>query len=469
MSEEVKLELRDYQKKAVQFLLRRRRAVLGSSPRTGKTPVLIRAADQIFANATIDAGCRHQIWAIVPSSIKLTFTKQIEDWSSYGFSVQVVKKLKEEIDPTVVWVVMSYEVARYKLPRLAETGDARPPLVAMLDEAHRVKSLDAKITVAAIGRDSVLKKTRATWLATGTPFPNKLIDCYSLFNFCLYGKLGRFWDFAARHCFIREGHWGRKVVGCNKHTLPELTEKVKTVLHRDTLEEVWKEMPPVMEDIILLEHTEKSEQLCEKLEDQREAVREAIEAEQSYNPPEIMSLRAELALEKIIPASDFVLERLADEEPLVVVGRHLALIEGMKARLQSHCRLATITGSTPTARRDEIRHHFQSGNLDCVLMTIQAGGEGVDMSRSSTMIIVEEEWTPKDMEQVRARIVAIGKRIPLRYFYLMFPNSLDQDVHKSIKSKTRDIKNFWNVLEDRADDTEFSELQEAEEHINWEY
>lgn len=478
MPEQVVLELREYQKKAVDFLIRRRRAVLGSSPRTGKTPVVIQAADHIFTENLASRNAlefHQQIWVIVPANVKRTFAEQIENWSCYGNSIQVIDKRKEEIDPGKIWIVMSYDGARHKLMQLADAREFRPPLIAIMDEAHRVKNFSAKITQATLGATSILKKTRATWLLTGTPFPNKIIDCYALFNFCLYGKLGRYWDFAERHCYIKEikihGRRHKKVVGCNKQNLPELTEKVKAILHRDTLDAVWKEMPAIMDEIVTIDHTTKSKELCDGLEEKREEILAAIEAEQDYTPPEVMSLRKQLAIEKIPQAAEFVMDRLADEEPLVVVGRHLDLIHGLKERLKSHCRLAVIEGSTSTKDRDSIRQKFQRGEIDVVLMTIQAGGEGVDFSRSSTMIICEEEWTPKDMEQIKARIVAIGKTIPLRYFYLFFPRSIDKDVHKSIKAKERDIKSFFNVLENRVDDTDFSEIQEheVEEQINWEY
>lgn len=242
------LKLRLYQEKAYDFLIRRRRAVLGSELRTGKTPVAIKSADYIYGRTPQDGKFLNQIWVICPANVKYTFAEQIADWSEYQ-TIQVIDEGQEKINYQKVWIVMSYAMA---IKKLAELTDKTPPTVVILDEAHHVKNFKAKRTQATIGKDSILRNARAVWLLTGTPFPNNLIDCYALFNFCLYGKLGKYWDFAGKYCYIKEGYFGKKAVGCQRGNLPVLVEQVKTILHRDTLEMVWKEMPKRQDIIITL-------------------------------------------------------------------------------------------------------------------------------------------------------------------------------------------------------------------------
>jgi SNF2 family DNA or RNA helicase len=459
--------LRNYQIAARNFLMRRRRAVLGSEVRTGKTPVAITAADEVFGayNQSDRSSFREQIWVICPSNVKYTFAEQIKDWSVYGEYLQVIESEKEVIDDSKTWVVMSYNMATKILDALGP--DAKPPLICIMDEAHHVKNFGAKRTQATIGAGSILKKTRATWLLTGTPFPNKLIDCYALFNFCLYGKLGKYWDFAAKHCFIKQGHFGKKVVGCRRENLPELVEKVKDILHRDTLEAVWKEMPKRQDIIITLSHTERSRQLCDGLEAHKEAIKEAIEHGEDFNPPELMGLRKEIATEKIDQATQFALDLITDVRPIIVAGRHLELLNNLFTQLKSQCEAAIITGATNPKDRDRIRLEFQAGKIDCLVLSLEAGGEGIDLSAADTMVLCEEAWTPKTMAQVKGRIIAIGKEKVLTYYYLMFPDSIDKDVHKSLLAKERDIKRFFNVLENRQDDTGIEKLQDQDDVIHW--
>lgn len=457
--------------------MRRRRAVLGSEMRVGKTACAITAADAVFQGYQRPdrKEYREQIWAVVPANVKYTFVGEIQKWSRYPDSIQIVENGKEGIDDSKIWIIMSYQMMVKKWKEYAPGGQLlpgeKPPLVAMLDEAHRAKNFSAKQTEATIGQTSLLRKTRATWLITGTPFPNNLIDCYALFNFCLYGKLGRYWEFAAKHCYIKEGYRGKKkVVGLNRENLPLLTEKVKNILHRDTLEAVQKYLPKRQDIIITIDHTVRSRELCDELEEHREEIAEAIENDEPFDPPNLSGIRKELAIEKIPQATEFVLDKLVDCKPIIVAGRHLELLNNLYSGLRTHCSSGIITGATNSKDRERIRVDFQARKIDCLILSIEAGGEGIDLSRADVMIICEEAWTPKDMAQVKARMVAVGKQRMLTYYYLMFPDSIDKRVHQQLLAKERNIKRFWNVLENRADDTGLAELRDMEDkEINWEY
>lgn len=120
------------------------------------------------------------------------------------------------------------------------------------------------------------------------------------------------------------------------------------------------------------------------------------------------------------------------QTPLVVASAHRAPVDALGAREG----WATITGDTPAAKRAEIVKRFQDGNLKGVALTIQAGGVGLTLTRASTMIFVDLDWTPGNNVQCEDRICRIGQRADsVLVIRMVSDHPLDRHILEILKKK----------------------------------
>lgn len=102
----------------------------------------------------------------------------------------------------------------------------------------------------------------------------------------------------------------------------------------------------------------------------------------------------------------------------------------------SEYRTACITGDTPSGQRNKSIDAFQDGKLDVLVGNLGAIGEGIDLSRSSTVIFVECTWATSAFEQASARVENITKIGQAPSIYVLTTrNSLDHRVLSGVLRK----------------------------------
>lgn len=333
----------------------------------------------------------------------------------------------------------------------------------VIDECQYCKSPNTKRTKALFGRGGIVSRAARVWLLTGTPFPNNLIDCWAPFSFCAYYTLGKYWEFAHRYCYVKDTVWGKQVSGARN--VVELASRVRPILHRDKVEEVLAELPGFQEVIIPLEHTPKSRELCRDGEEYKEAVRAAIVSghpEALVGVPHISTIRRELGIEKVPQAANFIFDLLDQNLPLVIFAHHQKVVADLVGLISAHIPLkdiGVIVGGTDSNLRTQHVKNFQDGHLRCLVLSIKAAGVGITLTRARIAVFVEVDWVPATLEQAQARIRRIGQKSFCTYYYLHFPDSLDETVYEALKSKQGDIEKFWTAW-DKGTEPE-------EERINW--
>jgi len=142
-------------------------------------------------------------------------------------------------------------------------------------------------------------------------------------------------------------------------------------------------------------------------------------------------------IRKVPLALEFIKDKLDDEpdEPLVVMCWHKQVVAMLEEGLSDY-RVGVITGDTPAGKRNNLIDAFAAGKLDVMIGNIGAIGEGIDLSRSSTVIFVEATWATNSLEQASSRVENINKigQAPSIYV-LTIRNSLDHRVLSGVLKK----------------------------------
>lgn len=129
------------------------------------------------------------------------------------------------------------------------------------------------------------------------------------------------------------------------------------------------------------------------------------------------------------------LEELLEElgpGPVVVFAEQKQLIELAYTRLGEE-RSVRITGGQSDKQRDAAREAFQRGDVDIVLCTTAAGGEGISLNRADTTIYLQRPWDLVANKQTLDRMYMEGR--PSFVFDIRTPNTVDADVYTTLEAK----------------------------------
>jgi SNF2 family DNA or RNA helicase len=146
----------------------------------------------------------------------------------------------------------------------------------------------------------------------------------------------------------------------------------------------------------------------------------------------------------LIGAKVLEFERLALE---LVAGRHKALVfsqfTDFLALLRERLDLAGLSyqyldGSTPAAERGKRIAAFQAGQGDLFLISLKAGGFGLNLTAADYVIIADPWWNPASEEQASARAHRIGQQRPVTVYRLVTQGSIEERIVRLHRSK-RDL------------------------------
>ncbi|WP_454780585.1 DEAD/DEAH box helicase [Legionella sp. WA2022007384] len=314
---------------------------------------------------------------------------------------------------------------------------AYPFYYLILDEAQFIKNARTKTT-------QIIQQLHATHrlCLTGTPLENHLGELWSLFHFLMPGLLGdakqfRLWF---RTPIEKYADLGRREV---------LTKRVQPFILRRTKNQVARELPPKTEMTRTIEIVGSQRDLYEAIRMSMEKkVRDAI-AKQGLGKSHILLLDALLKLRQVccdprllsLPAAEIAhgtsakLEALMDLlDNLVGEGRRvlvfsqftsmLQLIEDeLRARNYDYLKL---TGQT--VHRQAMVEKFQEGKTPVFLISLKAGGTGLNLTRADTVIHYDPWWNPAVEDQATDRTHRIGQENPVFVYKLITSGTVEEAI-----------------------------------------
>ena len=119
---------------------------------------------------------------------------------------------------------------------------------------------------------------------------------------------------------------------------------------------------------------------------------------------------------------------------LVEEGRHVLvfsqfteLLELVADQLQTlQLPFLSLTGKTPPAQRGAVVQQFQSGAVPVFLLSLKAGGIGLNLTAADTVIHLDPWWNPAVEEQATARAHRIGQDQPVFVYKLVVQGSIEE-------------------------------------------
>lgn len=313
----------------------------------------------------------------------------------------------------------------------------------VLDEAQAIKN-DASKRARFVKR--LPSKFRIA--ATGTPVENRLGELWSIFDFLNPGLLGAATSFVSR--FTNDGK-----------ATPELKRLVKPLILRRLKNEVLEDLPEKTETTIEVELGSAEREAYEACRIHALSQLENASAQDGEGPNRISILAQLTRLRRFCCHPSLVLpdehlpsakmEALVDLLSNLKESSHRALVfsqftdylaivrKVIDAHGWSHLYL---DGSTPAKERERLVNGFQSGEGDFFVISLKAGGTGLNLTAADYVILLDPWWNPAVENQAADRAHRIGQKNPVTVYRLIASHTVEErvlELHNEKKEIAEDV------------------------------
>jgi superfamily II DNA or RNA helicase len=339
-------------------------------------------------------------------------------------------------------LVCSYALLQQDQAKLTELSWG----TAVLDEAQFIKNAQSLRAQAAFRIDA---KQRIA--ATGTPVENHAADLWSIFHFINPGLLGDFTDFNRRFVKPIEREGGP--------TPEELLRRViQPYVLRRLKRDVLQELPPLTE---LSHEVELSadetaryailrKQIHDKLftawgkrENKIEVLAEITRLRRFCCHPRLVFPDAELESSKISAFLELVEELRENGHRALVFSQFVDFLGLVREQLEERqVSYEYLDGSTPQAERQKRVDAFQNGSASLFLISLKAGGFGLNLTAADYVIHLDPWWNPAVESQATDRAHRIGQRRRVTVYRLITKNTIEEkivELHAKKRSLARTL------------------------------
>ena len=323
-------------------------------------------------------------------------------------------------EPTVL--ITSYDLLRRDVDDY--TANEQRFNVMALDEAQYIKNHTTKIAkaVKAVAADH-------RFALTGTPIENRLSELWSIFDFLMPGLLGPYARFRER--------FELPIVGGEEEVAARLSAVVGPFLLRRRKADVLTDLPDKLESVVyapmegqqLKLYRAHEQRLREELtrqrreRKQRQAKRDAGEHVSSVEVlAELMQLRQlccdpRLLFEdyrghgaKLDTIMELVASAMEGGEKALIFSQFTSFLDLIAQRLEeAGIAFYTITGQTPKKDRVELVNEFNGNDVPVFLVSLKAGGTGLNLTGASVVIHADPWWNAAAQQQATDRAHRIGQ------------------------------------------------------------
>lgn len=430
-----------HQEEGIRFLRARDSAALFDEQGLGKSKQLIEAigadiADAILAGALI----------VCPNTLKTTWTEEIEKHSTLRYAVfgagqiarrQAFRSLRAQ------FYVINYEAVAGELASLrALLRFKRMALV--LDESHRIKTPNARVTRAIHAlRSEAAKRV----IMTGTPIANKPEDIWSQLFFLDDGvSVGTtFAEFRERYCtpaggYVHMDHLRQRLAGValRRQKAGTIMLPSKAVLRttvslagaqRDMYDRMRNELVVWVKDLSGADVAAHGDNILARL----------VRLAQIASNPALLDASYSEVPAKVSALDEILASSLADPARKIVVwSSFVDNIRILQRRYRTRYQPVTIYGEMDGPSRDAAVHAFKNDlSVRLLLANPAAAREGLTLTEADTAIYLDRTFNLVDFLQSQDRIHRLSQTRPCHIVLLLAENTIDEFIDFSLAQKHR--------------------------------
>ena len=348
------------------------------------------------------------------------FAPEIPTYAIHGTAASRMKLIKGITNDSFGVYFISYDSLRNEVDNLKDIHFD----ICILDEAQFIKNAMAKKTsaVKSISADHF-------FALTGTPIENNIFDLWSIFDFLMPGYLCDLKEFKSRYENI------------DSYALNIKTMTNPFILRRKK-EDVLKDLPDKYEVIYTVDMTNEQRKVYEAYRMQMQKllkldnshVAEVLGAitrlRQICVDPSMFVENYQGGSGKIDFLLDTIMEKINEGHRVLVFSQFVKALENIEVLLgKNDISYQVITGQTPAQERLDICNEFNnSDNTKVVLISLKAGGTGLNLVGADTVIHIDPWWNLAAQNQASDRAHRIGQTRAVEVIKIIAEDSIEQKV-----------------------------------------
>lgn len=440
-------ELRPYQMEGFQWLSRMANwgmgACLADDMGLGKTiQALALILEHTDKGATI---------VVAPTSVCYNW---IHECSRFSPGLKVILHAKERKEETLKalgpgqLLITSYGLLHQDIELLSTISWQ----TIVLDEAQVIKNANTKRSQAAHQLRGNIKL-----ILTGTPIENRLSELWNLFRFINPGLLGSSESFSKRFVEPIEQHKdveARRAL--KKIIMPFVLRRLKS--------QVLTDLPPRIEQTILVPFDAEEQAFYEALrqnaleklirlpsQDKKRIhiLAEITRLRRACCHPTLVAPEINISSSKLKAAERIIEDLRENRHRALIFSQFVGHLEKVKALLEEKgISYQYLDGSTSIDERQKRVAAFQNGQGDFFLISLRAGGTGLNLTAADYVIHMDPWWNPAVEDQASDRAHRIGQTRPVTIYRLIMEGSIEE---KMVVQLHQDKRGLVNDLLDGTD------------------
>ena len=437
---QVTAKLRDYQELGVRWLSMLNHygfgGILADDMGLGKTLQTI-----AFLSSVVTADSK--ILILAPSSLIYNWKEEFEKFAPQ-MKVEVIYGLKASRDEIIASnpqvAITSYASFRQDV----EQYEKNQYQYLILDEAQVMKNSQTKIA-------QYLRKFDVphTFALSGTPIENHVEELWSIFQIVLPGLFP-----------------GKKEF---KQLSPEtISHYVKPFIMRRKKSEVLQELPDLIEMTYKNELADDQKTIyLAQLKQMQDRILSSSEEELNRSKMEILS--GLMRLRQICDTPSLFLEDYTGEsgkldslrelleqikdgnQRVLIFSQFRGMLDIIEKELDALKMTSfKITGSTPANERQDMTNAFNSGQGDAFLISLKAGGVGLNLTGADTVILVDLWWNPAVEDQAIGRAHRMGQDKNVEVYRMITRGTIEEKIQELQTSKRHLVSTILDGTETRS-------------------
>ena len=303
----------------------------------------------------------------------------------------------------------------------------------ILDEAQNIKnghSQNAKVCKAI--------KAKRKFALTGTPLENSLMELWSIFDFIMPGYLYNEKKFTTRY---------HRRLSEDPVIIEELTRLIKPFILRRYKKDVIKELPDKIEKKLVVPMNDKqlevygtfadyAKKVIEKKIKDDEFKKSKIEIlsfitklRQICLDPSIVMDNYEGGSGKIDALIELVNQSIEEGHKILVFSQFTSVLKNIAAKFKlEDISFYYLDGSTPSKARGALVESFNNDNTSVFLISLKAGGTGLNLTSADVVIHFDPWWNPAVEDQATDRAHRIGQKKVVEVIKMVVENSIEEKI-----------------------------------------
>ncbi|KAI4453879.1 snf2/rad54 helicase family [Holotrichia oblita] len=417
--------LRSYQKEGVKWLkmLKNNRlgGILADDMGLGKTLQMLTILSEHNKGVSI---------VVCPTSLIINWGKEAEQFTPHLKTLQVMGSTKDRTE--MIAAIKNYDIVitSYELFKRDEHLYSGIEFeIAILDEAQYIKNHETK-NARAVKKLSAVHK----FALTGTPIENSLSELWSIFDFLMPGYLFSYGKFRSLY--------EADIVKGNAAAALDLKEIVRPFILRRLKSTVLKELPPKTETEMTIPLCDEQKEIYSK---HLAIIKKSLESGEKKDRITILSMITKLRQiccdptltdenyagnsEKLEICINLLKNTALTGGKALMFSQFTSMIKIVARKLdEENIRYFILEGATNKKERSRLIEKFNSDDTPVFLISLRAGGTGINLTGADTVIHYDPWWNDPVMNQATDRAYRIGQKKSVQVYKLIMKDSIEEKI-----------------------------------------